>query len=598
MCGITGAILTDPSIIEPRDFEVFNRSLSHRGPDAENTFQFQNIFLGHTRLAIIDTDNRSNQPFTENLESSRTTITFNGEIYNYDELREQLILKGHKFRTRSDTEVVLKSFIEWGEACQEKFNGMWAFAIHFSSTNEVFISRDRFGVKPLYLYTPETSSGIFFASEIKSFWLLPKKLIPNIDNKLMNFLSQRPNNNTELITPICCLPAGHSLKISGSGKTKLAKWWDMKPERAREDNYKNNLEVFQNLLLDSLKIRLKSDAPVCSALSGGMDSSSIVSILGTDGLLPTPNNYKAFIFEYDTNEMSESEYALSLTRQKDINFTHIKHSTESKIFTSDLIEDCIESSEQLNSLHLGPYLIYKAMREQGYKVSIDGHGADEILGGYIQFATPTLADALGRSDEKEFQETYETWSKLGYNLVSIDKCRKIISQKYSIDSSDFSEPSFFDQKRLSEIKSGTLPWILNTYDKLPMRHGIEVRSPFLDWRLVKFCLELPTHYFIRDGYTKNILRDALQHCIPNQIRRRKTKLGFLPQTNFFLRIPAIQSIIKDTIRSEFFLSSNFFDGKTAARQTEKALLSRDYKQLMTLWRFTQSSIFLNKLNSK
>ena len=410
MCGITGFYGENIQQISKNNFDIFNRSLSHRGPDFSNILSRKRAWLGHNRLSIIDIDDRSNQPFSSHHHGKKFHITFNGEIYNYIELREELEILGHKFKTFSDTEVVLKSFIEWGRDCQSKINGMWAFAIYCDSNDKLFISRDRYGVKPLYLYIKKT--GIWFASEVKAFAQLPKSFKLDCDRKFLSFLSQRPDNKSTITKDLCILPAGHSLTINPELSFELEKWWNSAKHIHNLSNFSNKqiIEEFQELFLDAVKLRFRSEAKVCSALSGGLDSSAVVSTISRYFDASTTKQYKAFIFEYQANKSSEVEYALDVCRENNLDYTLESHDPETTYINQETIIDCIFSSEQLGNLQLGPYLIYKKMREEGYKVSIDGHGADEILGGYRQFAIPSIADALVSGDDSLFNTVVEAWT--------------------------------------------------------------------------------------------------------------------------------------------------------------------------------------------
>ena len=594
MCGITGFYGDNAQNIAKDEFKTFNQSLSHRGPDFSNIWQSQKVWLGHNRLSIIDLENRSNQPFSIEHLGRQLHITFNGEIYNYIELKEELQKLGHQFETNSDTEVVLRSFAEWGAKCQEKFNGMWAFAIYSTCNQQLFISRDRFGVKPLYLYIRKT--GLWFASEIKAFAHMPKSFKLDCDLQLLSFLSRRPNNKSKLSKNVCALPSGHSLTIKPDLSLEFVKWWDTQKHIPDLTNFsdKDLFEEFRRLFFNAIKLRIRSDARVCSALSGGLDSSAVVSTISRYLDISNLDEYKAFIFEYKGNRHSEANYALDVCNKYNLSYTLDSHGTENTCIDADTIVDCIFSSEQLGHFQLGPYLIYQKMREEGYKVSIDGHGADEILGGYQQFAMPSLCDALVTGGESSLHSVANAWRDEHGNYLLNPKS-SFVKINNLIDNKDPNcDGNWMYRKRLNEFHVKTLPWILNTYDKLPMRHGIEVRSPFLDWKLVTFCFGLKNNMLINNGYTKFILRQALSTALPKSVALRKSKLGFLPPKEFFLNIDCIKTLIQETIASKCFAESNVFDGKNAKKLVLKSIAENNTRKLAELWPLVQITLFANE----
>jgi len=591
MCGITGFYSPFLSRINSDEFSAFNSSLSHRGPDFSNIMRAKYSFLGHSRLSIIDLSANAHQPYTATASGINFSITFNGEIYNYIEIREELKSLGHTFKTLSDTEVVLKSYIEWGEKCYSKFNGMWALAIYNHSTHDLHVSRDRFGVKPLYLYFIDM--GIFFASEIKAFASLPASLALTFDRILIKFLAKRPDNRSKLTKPISCLPAGHCLTINKSLELKFMKWWHLENHINSNSSFVESElnDEFHDLLISAIKLRTRSDAKICSSLSGGLDSSTIVSVQSDLLEKEQRDDYKAFIFEYNGQGHSELEYALSVCSHSNMPHTLISQGPGGKELNPQLLEDCIFSSEQLENLQIGPYLLYQSMQSEGYKVSIDGHGADEILGGYPQFAIPSLADAFVSGGSELFEETLDAWKsndKSYMEQISFDYQRitQLIKEKHPT-----MDGMWMTRKRKHEFQSKTLPWILNTFDKLPMRHGIEVRSPFLDYRLVSFAFSLPNQYLVGNGYTKKILRQAFIGYLPKKVFTRKSKKGFLPSKDFLFKDSAVRKIINDVNSSAIFRASNFFDGDKVSRSIEKALQVNDLKTLSKFWPLIQTTIF-------
>ena len=595
MCGITGAYLREGGMISNNEYENFNNSLAHRGPDASKICKVGNTWLGHNRLSIIDVSELAHQPLKVEKSGSYFYIIFNGEIYNYIELKKTLERRGHKFRTNSDTEVALRCYIEWGEGCQEMFNGMWSMAIYNPFNSELFISRDRFGVKPLYLFF-QGDDSIFFASEVKSFGHLPTRLRLNCDDSTLSFLAKRPNNDPILNGPICSLPAGHSLTIYKNLKTKLKQWWKISNYLVDLSSVSDDelTENFSSLFFSALKLRTRSDAKICSALSGGLDSSSVVSALASAKTDWSKADFQTFIFEYKNSNQSESKFAVDVCNKYDTPYLISDLNPDSSKLTKEMIIDCIYASEQLGSLQIGPYLLYKHMNNEGYKVSIDGHGADEILGGYPQFRISSLIDAYYEGGVKSFEEIAKSWRDDDGNYPGdYEQDLLNISRLVRQNKSSFLGTAF-RKYRQQETQSRTLPWILNTYDKLPMRHNIEVRSPFLDWRLIVFSLSLPNRSLLRNGFTKYILRKALKSFLPRSVLQRRSKFGFLPNKNFIMRIPEVHTLIRDTISSSEYLNSSFFDGHHCRIEINRSLDLSDINSLYKLWPTVQMTLFKNK----
>ena len=592
MCGISGAVFRNAGQMHREEFARFNGSLRHRGPDSSMVYPLGNIWLGHNRLSIIDKNSSANQPLRVEHGGRYFYIIFNGEIYNYIELKDELKSIGYGFKTNSDTEVALKAYIEWGDQCQYKFNGMWAMAILDPFSGDLFISRDRFGVKPLYFFF-RGDSCIFFASELKAFSHLPPRFRLECDRNVLRILSQRPNNESKIDGPVCALPAGHSVTIRKDLKFTLKRWW--KTSNWLIDlNGKSDedlIENFTSIFFSALKLRTRSDASVCSALSGGLDSSSVVSALASINSNWKDNGYKAFIFEYKSMEHIESSYGFDVCNKHNVSYSLCSHDLKSLGITEDIVIDCIYASEQLANLQIGPYLLYKSMSDQGYKVSIDGHGADEILGGYPCFRISSLIDAYHDGGRDLFREVAASWSD-DEGVYPGDIDQNLLDVQNLVDSNtSLLCGNSFKEHRLKQFDQETLPWILDTYDKLPMRHNVEVRSPFLDWRLVVFSLSLPNHILVKNGFTKYILRRSLKSLLPRSVQERRSKLGFLPKKEFFLKIEPVMNVMRFTVESKAFLESSHFDGHACRKLFNQSLMNNNLSSLYKIWPLVQATIF-------
>ena len=595
MCGITGYISLNRDILSETEFASFNLSLNHRGPDWSQQLLTKRGWIGHTKLSITDTSELSNQPFTyKTSEGIIYRIVFNGEIYNFKQVREQLKTLGHTFSTQSDTEVVIKSYAEWGEECQYKFNGIWAMAIYNESNGEVFLSRDRFGVKPLLIWVKR--DAIFFASEMKSFRKLPTKYQLPASEQILLFLSKRPDNSSQINKELSRLPAGHSLRFTANNKVIFKRWWQPVKPKIKDKSYSELIEEFRFIFLDALKLRTQDSSPKCTALSGGLDSSSVFCAtqkLLKNHVIKTSFPHKAFSIDYSKTPNSESNFAIEVVEATKSDHTLISLSPDSPIITPELIQDCIYSSEQINHLFLGPFVLYRAMRQEGYKVSVDGHGADELLAGYKKFARASIEDCINQSSsDTDLIEIKKLWTNAGVSPNEIDAIHtKLISQGKGNQNNALQEKSF------DEFHHKTLPWILDTYDKIPMAHNIEVRSPFLDWRLVEYCFSLPNKAKAGGGFTKRILRDAMKNIIPDAVRTRHSKQGFAPPMHNYLKNTNIQAFILDTINSTLYLESAVFDGYKNRKTIEGLIKDKKSQDLAytKLWTTIQATVFLEKL---
>ena len=598
MCGITGYSSSIKDLLSAKEFAHFNLSLNHRGPDWQQQEQTKRGWIGHTKLSITDVNRSSNQPFSYiSREGILYQIVFNGEIYNYNQIREELKTLGHSFSSESDTEVVIKSFAEWGEQCQLRFNGIWAFAIYKSSNGEIFLSRDRLGVKPLHLWI--TRTAIFFASEVKSFRKLPSIHRLPASNNIIDYLKKRPTNVSEIKSGLCRLPAGHSVRIGANNKCILNQWWT--PARLpinQNSSYGELVDQFKYLFFDALKLRMQDPSSKCTALSGGLDSSSVlcsIQRLLSNRQIKVCHPYKAFCLNYSNTPKDELRYALDVIEKSQIDFTLIHISPNSPMISPDLIRNCIYSSEQIGNLFLGPFLLYQAMSKEGYRVSVDGHGADELLAGYKSFAQASISDCINESGTAdELQEIRTTWINTGVKAERIDALiKKLLRQGKKSTGNSLQDKSIY------EVTSKTLPWILDTYDKIPMAHNIEVRSPFLDWRIIEYCLSLPWNAKIGGGYTKRILRDAMKDIIPTSVKLRRSKYGFSPPMANYLKNKSLQSYILDIINSSNYLGSTLFNGPENRKSIKRSIEDGNTHILTEtpLWKTIQITIFLDALRN-
>jgi len=578
MCGINGIVYKNKKP-NKHEIHIMNQAIKHRGPDDEGIMSFENSMLGHVRLSILDLSPKGKQPMTCD---ERFWITYNGEIYNFKTIREELKRYGHKFFSETDTEVILKAFYEWGEECFKKFNGMWSLAILDTQKKEIIISRDRYGVKPCYYFS--NLEKFIFSSEIKGILasstdiqLDPNKLL--IGNKeIEKFFTTRYNN-------LNILPPGHVLKIDLENfEIFKHRWWRSIDNLPRVDlNYQKSKKIINELLYDSTRIRLISDTKISTSLSGGVDSGIIFSILNKysdDNNL----NLDPFIFKDNNNVYENALELCSYYKRKPKIIKDIKYRPDqlSNLFT------VLEST----STYFSQIQIYKNQNQNGFKVSIDGHGADECLGGYprnivnfifdyhnsIAGTYQTLNKIAGNEFIKTNVEKYNfvknitkydlNLLKLMYPPVSFNINQKkyienkkidLIPEFFLNDLEDLKGFEFGQQFMIAEANYGGLQWLLNKWDKTSMASSVEIRSPFMDWNFFQYALALPTSFKIKNGKNKSILRDSFNNILSPSINNDNRKQG-LPSVKNLYNEEYIEYTNK--IYSEnSFLNSNLWNGK-------------------------------------
>ena len=579
MCGINGIIHKN---LKPSKSEIYkmNHSIKHRGPDGSGVFEFENVLLGHVRLAILDLSPKGKQPMSCD---ERYWITFNGEIYNFKSIQDELKKLGHKFFSKTDTEVILKAYIEWGESCFHKFNGMWSLAILDTKKREVILSRDRYGVKPFYYYSD--GSKFIFSSEIKGIYVTDSDI--ELDrNKTLYTEKELSERFTTRYKNINLLPPGHLIRLDlKSLNISKYRWWRCLDHIPKMDmNYKKAKENIKALLNEAIKIRLTSDVKIATSLSGGIDSGIIFSELNKNF---TDNNIdlNPFIFK-DNNICFDNALELSSLYKRD---PYILESISYKPEEFRTLYGVSESTESFFS----QIQIYKHQKKQGLKVSIDGHGADECLGGYGQNLTnfvfdfqnnlvdtyKSIQNGYGQEELIKLASKYnfaDNVAKTNFNyLKNRYRSHKEINQKYHeyFDAEELNLiPDFFleDHKDLeqygigqkiliADANYGGLQWLLNKWDKASMANSVEIRSPFLDYNFFQYALALPDAFRIRGGKNKAILRDAYEDILSPLLVSDKRKQGLSAIKNNYDN--DYLEYTHDLYSSRDFLNYEIWDGK-------------------------------------
>lgn len=578
MCGICGIIKFDQEQVLESSVQSMMSAMKHRGPDDEGVFIDNNIGLGFVRLSILDLSSAGHQPMFS--QDKKYVVVYNGEIFNYLELREELEALRYSFSTNTDTEVLINAYIEWGEECQQKFNGMWAFAIYNAENGVLFISRDRYGIKPFYYF--QDNETFAFASEIPSLLkVLTRKPEAN-EQAIFDYLifNRTDQNENTFFKGIFKLQHGCSITIKLKedveiGEPKL--WYNLKSELERRKNSRLTANEFKALFEDAIRIRLRSDVPFGVCLSGGLDSSAIVSTLikkfdikdlNTFSAVYAPGQYgdeTAFIKLYET----ELKNMFFITPDKDT-------------LINDLYTFIKIHAEPIPST--GPYAQYKVMKlaSKHVVVTLDGQGADEILAGYHYFFGFYFKDLLRQFRMIRLSKEIFYYLKIHKSLLGIKSfvyflLPTSLRTKVRVGEKDYLNDEFVRNYRKTNSIAGNLyaskslndalinhfeyklEHLLKWEDRNSMAFSLEARVPFLDHRLVETTLSADGRDIIVNGMTKTPLRDAMKGVLPEKIRLRTDKMGFgTPQDEWF-REPEFQSLLNEILSSDSFSHRNIIN---------------------------------------
>mgnify|MGYP001158206626 FL=1 len=607
MCGICGIIQFDGSNITKNEINVMMSKMKHRGPDSDGIFLDKNIGFGHLRLSIIDLTPSADQPMFS--DDNRYVVVYNGEIYNYLELK-QLLSKRFTFKTKSDTEVLINAYRHWDIECLNHFNGMFAFAIYDRHENSVFIARDRFGIKPFYYYL--TDDKFIFASEIAPILTVLKHNFQPNDSAIFDYLmfNRTDHSDSTFFKGIKKLQHGYYIEIKGN-KINVSKWYNLKESIGKP--FKKPSE-FKETLSSSIKLRLRSDVPVGVCMSGGLDSSSIVSIILNDYQKRDINTFSA-IFSGNDN-INESRYIDEYKNK--IDNMHIVEPTGEMLY-EDLDSFLEAHYEPVPSLSI--YAQYKVMEmaKNHVVVTLDGQGADEQLAGYHYFFGiyfkylimnfmfhKLVAEAFHYHSKHKsiyglqmltyFMLPSKLKSMIVYNKRNyirksfINNYKDISSITENLFSSDSIKMASFDH---FEYK---LEHLLKWEDRNSMWFSLEARVPFLDHRLVERTLALPPEMIINEGQTKQILRQSLGNLLPETIRNRNDKIGFWANEEQWFRSQPFKDFIYDILHSNSFKHRGYIDYEKAIKIYEKHLDgSVDASQ--EIWKWINLELWFQKFLS-
>ena len=542
MCGIAGIFVNDPADLDRADLSRLATALAHRGPDGEGIWISADGKAGlvHRRLAIIDTSERGHQPMHSS--DGRFTIVYNGEIFNFIELRAELEALGSRFRSDSDTEVILEAWLHWGEAMLMRFNGMWALVIRDNRSGDVFMARDRFGIKPLlYSHSPGRLS---FASEMRALRSLSHvdgMIDPGIAKRLLFDPFSIEGSESTLVGSIRRLPGGH-LAWLRDGKLRVKRWWRTSDHLVEVPSSREaRAETFRELFFDAVRLRLRSDVSVGTCLSGGFDSSAIACAManvaaGTQPHLREAADWRhAFIASFPGQSNDETPEAMEAAAYAEVTPHVLSFDSQDSLTQIDAI--LTDLDEVYIGLPTAPWQIYRELRTSRTLVSLDGHGADELMGGYRQagqafgFALRNQAARLAQgSAALQYAIDSAKLATLSARGLNFLRDHTLLAPRAPELPSDGDKlPSHWGplNRRLYRMFHGTvLPTILRNFDRLSMAHGVEVRMPFMDWRLVTYVMSLPDDAKSEDGRTKAVARNAMAGYMPESIRMARRKVGF------------------------------------------------------------------------
>ncbi|WP_426481868.1 asparagine synthase (glutamine-hydrolyzing) [Chryseobacterium sp. R2ACT005] len=546
MCGITGAIEFKRSQnLDFKEGSDLHNYIRRRGPDYYGVEKAEyadwSVTLAHSRLAIIDLSVASNQPMIS--DDERYSLTYNGEIYNYQEIREELISNGFVFRTKGDTEVLLRAWECWGEACLNKLNGMFVFGLFDKIKGEFYLVRDRFGVKPL-IYT-FFDGQLLFSSSIAS---VAKQTNQDIDLEYCSsgirfgffegYEDRTPFKNVKYLLPGSLMKC----KLEGELKTETKIWYSLEEQVAKK---RKELELLSSeelisqgkaLLGNSTKIRLRSDVPLAISLSGGVDSSSIAAIASKE-----VDHLMAFSYGAPDHPKSEGPVINKFAKDKNINVEYIHHSyTEQEM--GNIYDQTMEAQESpfLGLSIIAQHEVYKQVKARNIKVLLGGQGGDEIFAGYRKFFIVALRKAIENKEvlsglqyfhslalmlvfEAKQIKTY--WNEKNRYLKTTGKDTSFLDCLPEISLNLF-ENSSLSNRQISDIQKYSIPSLLRYEDRNSMYFSIESRLPFMDYRLLEFALALPDLLKIKNGYGKWILREMMKKDVPGYILKNRLKRGF------------------------------------------------------------------------
>lgn len=579
MCGIAGILSENRANIQPHLIKAMGTILAHRGPDGEGYWMndHNEVALGHRRLAIIDLTSASAQPMHY---LGRYTITYNGEIYNYREIRNELKKQGYSFSSRGDAEVILAAYDCYKEKCLSLFDGMFAFVIWDELDKTLFAARDRFGEKPFYYSA--SSNTLHFASEMKALW--EAGIGKTVDEKMMlNYITlgyvQNPADKSQtFFRNIYSLPPAHFMQVSlYPFKIHIEQYWDIDKQHTQKISSVQASEKLLHMLTDSVRFRLRSDVEVGTSLSGGIDSSTIAAIV-KKGLGEKDSHFKTFSAVFPGYEKDESKYIKEFVTEFDLQNYSVEPSYDG--FLKDFEKLAWHQEEPFPSSSIyAQYTVFKLAKDHGVKVLLDGQGADETFAGYHKYLHWFLQEVLSRHRFTRFRQERNAFRKhqvpVKWDLrnvvaaflpshvaIALEKAeyrriihhphinKSLIAHSKGREWEGVHKPiitKLNDILYFNTMRNG-LEELLRFADRNSMAHGVEVRLPFLQHHLVSFAFSLPSTFKINKGFPKWILRKTMEDRLPPFIVWRTDKTAYEPPQKMWMESALMQDYIHEAKR--------------------------------------------------
>jgi asparagine synthase (glutamine-hydrolysing) len=610
MCGITGIVDLKNRRVDESVIKRMTASIAHRGPNGEGYYTHGRVGFGHRRLSILDVSRAGAQPMVS--DDGAISITFNGEIYNYLELKK--ILKGRAYRTGTDTEVLLRAYEAWGEECLERVNGIFSFAIHDKKKDIVLMARDRLGVKPFY-YAVQ-NDRFYFASEIKALLAAGIPSRPN-DRVIGEYLlyGLYDHSDETFFDGIFVLSPGHSLKIS-QGKIQKNRYWHL-PEKVSDMSSRteaSSIEEFSHLVKDAVRLQLRSDVPVGMSVSGGLDSSLLAGAVHE--VLGGQKNFSLYHFTYDSKKYDpEIPYVKNLAHALGWRNPEVVSVADTDV--RSLAEKVMWHEEQPfpGVPTFAWHKLYAHLSQTPTIVTLEGHGGDEFAGGYDYYLGPFLADLAYKGDEKRVIEELRAIQhirkiprsaalKLALNGVaayarggvSADGTRLAVPEALSRSVRESAFPRFeepFDSMlsnfQYRELMHTKLPRVLRSVDRESMAFGRELRVPLLDHRIVEYAFSLPIHLRIHGGQQRFFMRKAAEKILGSHIAKKPKRSLPNPQRAWFQK--ELQPWIRSFLTSPSFRSRKYFDHREIVRYFDHYAKTPHPQNAFAIWQWVSIELW-------
>ena len=562
MCAICGILEPVGKKVDENTLLQMRDTMFHRGPDAGGHYVHENVGLGHRRLKIIDLSEAGNQPLAN--EDGTVQVVFNGEIYNFKELRDALQAKGHRFRSHSDTEVIVHGYEEWGESCVERFNGMFAFAVYDKRRRELFLGRDHLGVKPLYYW--RDSHAFIFASEIKAFLAYERFNARLNEAALPEYLLYRSlAGDSTLFDGVKALLPGHWLRVRPDLSYQVKKYWDLSFSlKAEAEKSPPGEEAVLEMLRESVEMQKMSDVPLGVQLSGGIDSSFVTALMAERALHPV----KTFAVGFDEERFSELAYARRVAQH--LKTEHHEIILKNRDFADSLEKLSWHADEPLtHSNSAGVYRLCQQAKPIA-TVLLTGEGSDEAFAGYHRYQSLYKSLLAGRTLARPMSELIVKSTAQSFDLFAPSLGRSVAQQTLNLRTDVLApvfEKDWLTQALYYDLKTYLVP-VLMRQDKMSMAHGVETRVPFLDHRLVELAFQLPRREKLTLGKNKLVIKRLASRYLPSEVLDRP-KVGFSLPLEPWLRSREGLGKLVDIVTDSGSLSSQILPRTLLRRMVEE-----------------------------